>query len=229
MCKRPFSSPNGFNFYIDIVFWHIKEFLRLGDTVENSLHQTRSFADKGISEYSFDIKESEEMHKELPFMLQISHSLKCIENNEPWNDEFSNCSDSWSPPCQCQGNKNTYLCYFIPKDDSKLIPQRWLTVWVCVCVLIQSGVWRTTSWWFRSKPPWAATVNSSSGRTMPNMNSSGTPWWVSRIPEMTSLWLLQFSTQPHTPTHTHSCSATDFSALIFLDWSCWLVECNASF
>ena len=86
-----------------------------------------------------------------------------------------------------------------PKDNTVEVADM-----VRLCVLMQRDVWRTTSWWFRFRPPWAVTVNSSSGRTMPNMNSSGTPWWVSRIPEMTFLWLLWLSTQPNTHTHTYT-------------------------
>lgn len=90
-------------------------------------------------------------------------------------------------------------------------PQRAISFFniACVCALIQRDVWRTTSWWFRFKPPWAVTVNSSSGRIMPNMNSSGTPWWVSCIPKVTFLWLPRFSTHPpqshvDTAAHTHT-------------------------
>ncbi len=116
--------------------------------------------------------------------------------------------------------KSVFASSCIPEDDTRITQLRWLTL--SVCVLTQRDVWRTTSWWFRFKPPWAATVNSSSGRTMPNMNSSGTPWWVSKI---SFLWPLRISTQPHTHTlpcththtHTERWGSADFPALIFLE------------
>lgn len=68
---------------MDIVFWLIKKFLLLEDTVENSLHLSRSFDDKGISGYAFNIKERvRKSVSEVHLMLQSSHSLKCIE--EQW-------------------------------------------------------------------------------------------------------------------------------------------------
>lgn len=105
----------------------------------------------------------------------------------------------------------------------------------CVCALIQRDVWRTTSWWFRFKPPWAVTVNSSSERIMPNMNSSGTPWWVSCIPKVTFLWLPRFNTHPpqshvDTAAHTHTKSERGGEKLgfkrFFIFWCFWNAATN---